>query len=63
MFSFHCPVHGHPVLLWPRAMTAIENTPDGIHVHFRCSCGFEGVWVTGRGVREHVRAAGHAHAA
>jgi hypothetical protein len=26
----------------------VVNTPEGIVVHFRCWCGYRGLWLTGR---------------
>ena len=48
MFDPYCKRHGSRVLLSNRRIRSIENNPDGIAVHFVCTCGEEGVWRTGR---------------
>jgi hypothetical protein len=48
MLTVHCPRHGTEVLLGWRAVRAVVNTDDGIHVHWTCRCGAEGVLRTGR---------------
>lgn len=57
MFSFMCPRHGAEVLVWPSDIDGIRNTPDGVDVHFHCSCGFRGVLQTGAGRRERLLSA------
>lgn len=47
MFSVDCPTHGGRVLLSERAIAALVNTDHGIEMHWRCTCGTEGVEVTG----------------
>lgn len=51
MFAPFCPVHGSRVLLFAGNIRAIRNSSDGIEVHYRCTCGHEGVWRTGRSAR------------
>ena len=58
MFSFWCPRHRSEVLIWPSDIDGIVNTPDGIDLHFHCSCGFQGVLCTGAGRTEQIVAAG-----
>lgn len=48
MFSVFCPVHGAEVLIWTSGIDAIRNTPQGIEVVYHCTCGYRGVWLTGR---------------
>jgi hypothetical protein len=48
MFDIYCPSHQARVLLGPRAIEALENTPDGIVLHWRCRCGARGTELTGR---------------
>ena len=48
MFDIYCPRHGARVLLGSRSIESIENTPDGIVVHWRCRCGTTGRLTTGR---------------
>jgi hypothetical protein len=43
MFRIHCPRHGADILLGPRRITAIHNSPSGVEVHWRCYCGTTGV--------------------
>ncbi len=44
----HCPHHDGTVLLSEEAIVALELVEGGIDVHYRCTCGYEGVWRTGR---------------
>ena len=48
MFSVDCPQHGTTVLLGISDITQIENTASGIRVHYECTCGHKGVWLTGK---------------
>jgi hypothetical protein len=48
MFSVYCPGHGSQVLLGHRNIVRIVNGEDGIHLHWQCRCGTNGVLVTGR---------------
>ena len=48
MFSVYCDRHHSRVLLTTRHIRRLRNGPDGIDVLFRCTCGHEGVWHTGR---------------
>jgi hypothetical protein len=48
MFAIYCPSHQARVLLGPRAIEALVNTPDGIVLHWRCRCGTRGTELTGR---------------
>jgi hypothetical protein len=47
VFAVECPRHGSRILLFTRNLKALRNTPLGIEVHYRCTCGYEGVWLTG----------------
>jgi hypothetical protein len=42
MFDVYCPGHQSRVLLGSRSITALENTPDGIVLHWHCRCGAAG---------------------
>jgi hypothetical protein len=42
MFTAHCPGHRAEVLLGPRSIESLVNTPDGVVVHWRCACGARG---------------------
>ncbi len=44
MFSVYCANEGVRVLLGPESIEALVSTPDGIAVHWRCTCGETGVW-------------------
>lgn len=45
MFSVRCPRHRRWVLLDTSAIRALDAAPDsGFSIHYRCSCGHEGVW-------------------
>ncbi|MGH9114163.1 MAG: hypothetical protein ACRDZN_17955 [Acidimicrobiales bacterium] len=48
MFSIHCPLHRSRVLLGPRAIESLANTPDGVILHWRCTCGARGTQRYGR---------------
>jgi hypothetical protein len=48
MFTTYCPRHGADVLIWPSGIDAIDNTDHGIEVYFHCTCGYHGVYLTGR---------------
>jgi hypothetical protein len=44
MFAPYCPVHGSRVLLSLDDIERLEHTSNGIAVHYRCLCGYRGVW-------------------
>ncbi len=48
MFDIYCPRHRTRVLLGPRSIEALVNTPDGIVLEWRCHCGERGALPTGR---------------
>ena len=48
LFAVFCPSHETKVLMTEYNVTDVHNSPSGIEVHYRCSCGHEGVWETGR---------------
>lgn len=52
MFDVYCPGHGSRVLMFPSDIEAIRNTREGIEVIYRCFCGYEGVWHSGRARKE-----------
>ncbi|MGH9036919.1 MAG: hypothetical protein ACRD0O_14240 [Acidimicrobiia bacterium] len=43
MFAVWCPRHRSQVLLSPASIRALEATPEGIRIGYRCTCGHEGV--------------------
>ena len=43
MFDVYCPCHQARILLGPRSIQALRNTPDGAVLHWRCRCGATGV--------------------
>ncbi|MEN3273325.1 MAG: hypothetical protein V7636_2086 [Actinomycetota bacterium] len=47
MFTVHCSGHGGRVLLDESAITSLVNKKDTIDMHWRCTCGTEGVEVLG----------------
>ncbi len=49
MFSVECPRHRARVLLSPESIVALVSAPDGIELHWRCTCGQTGVLLTGAG--------------
>jgi len=48
MFSVNCPRHGRTILLGLTSIERIDNTDHGIEVHYTCTCGHHGVWLTGK---------------
>lgn len=48
MFDVYCPEHGSRILLFANDIEEIRNTENGVEVHYRCPCGYQGVWLTGR---------------
>ena len=48
MFDVYCPEHGSRILLFAGDIEMIRNTEKGVEVHYRCTCGYRGVWLTGR---------------
>jgi hypothetical protein len=48
MFLIDCPRHEGRVLLGPRFIQALVNTPDGPVMHWRCPCGSSGTQAIGR---------------
>lgn len=47
MFAIDCPRHGKRVLLSLSEIVRIDNTSRGIEVHYACSCGHHGLWLSG----------------
>jgi hypothetical protein len=43
MFLVHCPRHQAQVLLFVDNIVEVINHADGIDLHWRCSCGEEGI--------------------
>jgi hypothetical protein len=55
-FAIQCPMEQARVLIFGSQVHQLRNTHAGIEVHFRCVCGNDAVFVTGRSARrEHVR--------
>jgi hypothetical protein len=48
VFDVVCPTCATRVLLTPRRIESLENTPDGIVIRWRCWCGTGGELRTGR---------------
>ena len=48
MFAIECPRHRKTVLLGLSDIQRLDNTSRGIEVHYTCSCGHHGLWLTGR---------------
>jgi len=53
MFDVYCPSHDSRVLLGPRSIEAIVNTPNGVQLRWRCRCGATGTLRTGRPAHAH----------
>ena len=49
LFSVNCTCAESEVLLGLSDIRRIENTDTGIRVHYTCTCGHRGIWVTGKG--------------
>jgi hypothetical protein len=49
LFTVHCPRHDAVVLIWPSGIDGITNVDGHIEVHYHCTCGYRGTWITGRG--------------
>ena len=47
MFTVHCTGHGGRVLLDESSITSLVNAGGTIEMHWRCSCGTEGVDLLG----------------
>jgi hypothetical protein len=43
MFVVYCPRHRSRVLLFPDNIEELINQPEGIDMHWRCSCGESGL--------------------
>jgi len=56
MFTVHCDICDTTRLLGPRRITGMDNTDQGIVVHFRCFCGGEATVLTGRAAHQPVAA-------
>jgi len=61
MLSVQCPQHDRAVLLDLRQIRGVVNTDRGIEVHYRCTCGHEGVWLTGARARHLANGHDHNH--
>lgn len=48
MFTVYCQRHGARTLIFPSSIDRVENGPEGIRVHYHCTCGERGVYRTGR---------------
>jgi hypothetical protein len=51
MLTVQCPQHGRRVLLGLGQICRIVNTGSGIEVHYTCTCGYQGRWLTGTKAR------------
>jgi hypothetical protein len=49
VFSVYCPRHRRLVLLSPWDITDLCQRDGALEVHWRCSCGEQGVWRTDGG--------------
>jgi hypothetical protein len=56
MFTVHCDTCDTTRLLGPRRIIGMDNTDQGIVVHFRCFCGAEATVLTGRAAHRPVPA-------
>jgi len=54
MFTVHCDTCDTTRLLGPRRITGMDNTDQGIVVHFRCFCGADATVLTGRAAHQPV---------
>ena len=42
MFAVWCPRHRARVLLFPGSILSLHAAPEGVGIHYRCTCGHEG---------------------
>jgi hypothetical protein len=61
MFTVHCDCVDGEMLLSESRITGVANTDDGIIVAFRCWCGRDGTFLTGRRAHRHLAHTGDAH--
>lgn len=47
MFSVYCKQCGSLLLLGPANIVAVQNSSEGIAVHYRCHAGHRGIWLPG----------------
>lgn len=47
MFSAWCNRFDKEVLIWPNALKGIDNTEEGVVVHYVCACGAHVEMLTG----------------
>jgi hypothetical protein len=57
MFTTYCPGHRDRVLLFPENIERLVNRPDGIELHWRCTCGNVGRELIARAVPRREAAA------
>src|ERR1017187_4326663 len=57
MFAVYCPAHRSRILLFSDNIRALVNGPTGAELHWRCTCGAEGVKRVHR-VENHWRSSG-----
>ena len=43
MFDVYCPRHAARLVLFTDDIEALVNGPDGVELHWQCSCGHRGV--------------------
>lgn len=48
MLDAYCPHHRCRVLVGPRSIEALVDTPDGVVLHWRCFCGTRSTTTLGR---------------
>jgi hypothetical protein len=54
MFAVHCPIIDAPTLIWPSSLRSVRETDRGLVVTFRCACGEEATYLSGRRVAKPV---------
>jgi len=47
MFTIHCPVLGHEVVIWSDQVTGLDRTAHGVAAEFHCACGANAVCLAG----------------
>ena len=47
MFTIHCPVLGHEVVIWSDQVTGLDRTAHGVAAEFHCACGSAAVCLAG----------------
>lgn len=47
MFTIHCPILGHEVVIWSDQVIGLDRTSHGVAAEFHCGCGSAAVCLAG----------------